>query len=63
MKRKGSRAWKALSIQEKGRLLVALDKLSFEWAEAVKKQGEERAKLWLWQARGGARLGVGRLDT
>ncbi len=49
IKKKGSRPWKSLNMREKGRLLGALDHLSFDWAERIRSQGGERAETWLWQ--------------
>ena len=36
-------------MREKGRLLGALDHLSFDWAERIHNQGGEAAEAWMWQ--------------
>ena len=36
-------------MREKGRLLGALDHVTFDWTEQVKGQGAEGADAWLWQ--------------
>ncbi|GAX80288.1 hypothetical protein CEUSTIGMA_g7726.t1 [Chlamydomonas eustigma] len=48
-RRKVSVPWKSLSIREKGRLVGALDHLSFDWTEMIRKQGADRSEAWLWQ--------------
>ena len=39
-------------MREKGRLLGALDHLSFDWAERIRNQGGEAAEAWMWQVGG-----------
>ena len=39
-------------MREKGRLLGALDHVSFDWTEQIRAQGAEGSEAWLWQVWG-----------